>query len=154
MIFYWGNAMSKKGIICRNVVICGIIILIIVVYVGSIIEKNNEGKRQFESMNKYLQQEADLQIKRIPEWYSASLSMYNVKEINTPIYWLESSGEEQLQNSCYYFQFHTSMEALKIWKKIEKKDDFILINSGIFYVADVGGDIEKALSSVKSVFTN
>lgn len=108
----------------------------------------------FKTMNKYLQQEGNLQINSIPQWYSASLSVYDIKEINNPVYWLENTDGSYIQDSCYYFQFTSHSEAKKIYSCIKGKDksDFMVIDAGIFYVAKVNNQILDVLDLVKTYF--
>lgn len=106
--------MSKKYLCVKRVMLLIIMLVIVLCMCNKLVRKHHADKH-LEVMNQYLQQEGNLQIRSIPQWYSASLSSYNVKEISNPIYWLVNADGSYIQDSCYYFQFASRSDAKKIW---------------------------------------
>lgn len=142
--------MNKKIIYGIRIALI-LIILVFILCICHQARRRDNAQMHLEAMNKYLEQAGNLQIKDIPQWYSASLSGYDVEEISIPHYWLVNSDGSYIQDSCYYFQFASYSEAKKIYSKIKEKDrkNFLVIDAGIFHVAGVSDEIVEVLDLVK-----
>lgn len=145
--------MSKK-IIYGIRISFFLIILAFILYMCFQADRRNNAQMHFETMNKYLKQTGNLQVRSIPQWYSASLSGYDVEEISIPPYWLVNADGSYIQDSCYYFQFASCNEAKKIFSKIKEKDrkNFLVVDAGIYHVGGVNDEIVEVLDSAKTYF--